>query len=94
MAKASKAEQNGSANEHVPAIENVLESIVTTAPAEQPKRKEEKKEEIELRYGQCIIAPVGKEDEEILTTIDDWNSLYNAGDNKGRFVLKAEKKSS
>jgi hypothetical protein len=87
MAKENKTGLNG------PATENVVETTVHAAPAEQTIRKEEKKHEIELLYGQCIVAPVGKEDDEILTTIDDWNSLYNAGDNQGRFVLKAEKKS-
>ena len=73
--------------------DTVVESPVVVAPVEEAKRKEETRQEIELRYGQCIVAPVGKEDEEILTTIDDWNTLYNAGANQGRFVLKAEKKS-
>ncbi len=87
MAKENKTGQNG------PAMETVVETTANAAPAEQPKRKEEKRHEIALQYGQCIVAPVGKEEDEILTTIDDWNSLYNAGDNQGRFVLKAEKKS-
>ncbi len=87
MAKENKTGQNS------PATESVVETTVNAAPAEQVKRKDEKKHEIELQYGQCIVAPVGKEEDEILTTIDDWQSLYNSGDNQGRFVLKAEKKS-
>lgn len=87
MAKENKTGVN------TPATESVVETTVNAAPAEQVKRKDEKKREVDLQYGQCIIAPVGREDDEIVTTIDDWNSLYNAGDNQGRFVLKSEKKS-
>lgn len=73
--------------------EKVLESPVTAAPAETTKRKEETHREVSLKYGECIVAPVNSPEDEILTTISDWNSLYNAGKNAGKFVLKAEKKS-
>jgi len=87
MAKENKIGLNA------PATENVIETEATAQSVETAKPKAEAKQEIELKHGQCIVAPVGREDDEILTTIDDWNSLYNAGKNKGRFVLKAEKKS-
>lgn len=72
-----------------------------TEATEQPKPapvpatdKTVKGIEVELKYGQCIVAPVASPDDEILTTLDDWNNLYNAGKNAGKFTLKAEKKSS
>lgn len=86
MAKENKTGQT------TPVTENVVEAPAQAQPVEKASKKEAKTE-IELKYGQCIIAPVGKEEDEILTTIDDWNSLYNAGANQGRFVLKSEKKS-
>jgi hypothetical protein len=93
MAKANKSQSDNSSEDQQE--ENIVETpAVPTPVAESVKVREDRKEEITLRYGQCIVAPVNDQNEEILTTIEDWNSLYNAGANQGRFVLKAEKKSS
>lgn len=73
--------------------EQVIETVAET-PAPAPAKAKEIKTEVELKVGQCIIAPVGREDEEIVVTIDNWHSIYNKGKNQGKFVLKAEKKSS
>ena len=91
MAKANKPE-NGSAP--LQQEEAVVETTAIAQPTvETAKRSPEKKQEIALKYGECIIAPVNDPEEEILTTISDWESTYNAGSNQGKFVLKAEKKS-
>ena len=90
MAKANKPE-NGSALLHQE--EAVVETTAITPNAETAQRSSEKKVEIALKYGECIIAPVNDPESEILTTISDWESTYNAGANHGKFVLKAEKKS-
>ncbi|HYD21298.1 MAG TPA: hypothetical protein VEB40_07490 [Flavipsychrobacter sp.] len=91
MAKASKPQSNRPAQAQ---DETVIETAVNQAEAtEVAKHREEYRHEIELKHGQCIVAPINSQDEEIVTTLDDWNSLYNAGANQGRFVLKAEKKS-
>lgn len=91
MAKANKPQSN-----HI-AVQEQQEHVITTtnsAPEpEQAQNKQADKVEVDLKYGQCIISPIGKPDEELVTTIDDWNSLYNAGANQGKFVLKTEKKS-
>jgi hypothetical protein len=93
MTKTNKLQDNNSSAEQQE--ERIVETpAIPTPVAETVSPREDRKKEIELRYGQCIVAPVTNQDEEILTTIEDWNSLYNVGANQGKFVLKAEKKSS
>lgn len=80
-----------------PAAETAPEETVVESrpeqPIAQPKKSVEAKREVELKYGQCIIAPVDNLENEILVTINDWNSVYGVGKNAGKFKLLAEKKS-
>ena len=70
------------------------EKSVEAIPAPQViPAKAEPKKEYDLQIGQVIIHPKDKPEAEILTTLNDWNSMYNAGENEGKFVLLAEKKS-
>jgi hypothetical protein len=86
MAKADKTLNEAAKGEQV--IENTPET-----PKAEAAPKKDTKTEVDLKYGQCIVASVSDQETEILTTISDWNSLYNAGKNAGKFILKAEKKS-
>jgi len=66
-----------------------------TAPEVKPPATvaKEPTKTIVLKVGEVIIAPVGDEDSEVKVTMNDWNRIYNAGKNAGKWVLKSEKKS-
>jgi hypothetical protein len=90
MAKANRSLGEKPTNEQT---EEIIDTTATAQAKEAARHDTNPKQEIDLKYGQCIVVPVDKPEEEIVTTLDDWHSLYNAGANQGRFVLRSEKKS-